>query len=827
MKKWMTILLPVLVLALLAGKTFPTAAAEQGASAEQFALYTEDGRSLGDYADWKAVVDRINAEKQKTVVYRVVVPTDLEINGAWKMPQKGKYAGLLLESSKTGGKTSAEGALSIHATGKLALTADLTVGPGIALTAKGITGGSNRLVLGAGSQLTSTAAITVGEFVLEEGTSLSSAGKLTVKKTLYAADDVTVTLTEKKGASVKHTELAGEKPVQVLVQSAAGMAVSLAQDTTLMSVTGDSYPVQYALRGADGSNLPLYRKGNTLRVLGARPASVVLYEITADRRELGEFLTLANVKTEINRRKDKAAVYEVEIRTEQFVKGALPLPGANKYSKLWLHGADVRMTGNVSLTGELVLESRLYKVKSINNLTICPMTVKLSKYRLVIPAGYEPQQIGSVSGAAGSVLDLGEASAVTVNGNLKAEHLVLGGTLTLGGTLSVTNVTYGPQNRLNYDIAKKTSISGVVCEAAADTGAGTGAKLVLAPYKGGSLLTAFTNGMRLLFSVPQAEVEKFALLQNTDYVVYRDKNVLKLGVPVIVLFEGTTDYASCHFSGKEAYFVTFSDMMEHVVHTEETKFVAMLQEDVPSGGALQMPGAGKHLVLCGKEQERRTLHFTGAITLNGCTLEVHNLILDNRSAAGPAVTLKNGGALLLHETDAGAITAPAGTTVALAGTVHLGGALSGAGQLYIQTAAVVCGAGNVQAQSLALADDAVRALSAGVYGASGDAGDGAGAAGGGQAELRLRTGKKLQVTDTVLTGEKGMFLINLVNASDELASVPKGTVLVTAPAGSVTQFRTENLRPGTFLEWGLIKQGDNLQTADISYGDGEWSGDYL
>ena len=93
--------------------------------------------------------------------------------------------------------------------------------------------------------------------------------------------------------------------------------------------------------------------------------------------------------------------------------------------------------------------------------------------------------------------------------------------------------------------------------------------------------------------------------------------------------------------------------------------------------------------------------------------------------------------------------------------------------------------------------------------------------------MRLRTGKKLQVTDTVLTGEKGMFLINLVNASDELASVPKGTVLVTAPAGSVTQFRTENLRPGTFLEWGLIKQGDNLQTADISYGDGEWSGDYL
>ena len=95
------------------------------------------------------------------------------------------------------------------------------------------------------------------------------------------------------------------------------------------------------------------------------------------------------------------------------------------------------------------------------------------------------------------------------------------------------------------------------------------------------------------------------------------------------------------------------------------------------------------------------------------------------------------------------------------------------------------------------------------------------------AQLRLRLGKNMTVNNAVNTPEDGYFIINRVDANDKLADISAGTVMVITPQGKATQFKTENIMPGSFLPWNLIKKGDNIQTSEASQGDGEWSGDYL
>jgi hypothetical protein len=123
----------------------------------------------------------------------------------------------------------------------------------------------------------------------------------------------------------------------------------------------------------------------------------------------------------------------------------------------------------------------------------------------------------------------------------------------------------------------------------------------------------------------------------------------------------------------------------------------------------------------------------------------------------------------------------------------------------IQAGSVVSAAGNIAVKRLALS-------------AASDAKS--------RAEIRLLTGKKLTVSDSVNTGGNGIFLINQVNKSDELATVSAGTVMVVTQNGEASQFKTENIMPDSFAEWALVKVGTEIQTVAGVYDDGEWSGDY-
>lgn len=774
-------------------KTSAVSGSYDGLDSSRFSLLKEDGTLIADYESWAGVTAKINYENRGDRIYIVVLPENCRITGNMTLPKKGKYAGIVLERNRNSDVAEDDKA-DLSVTGNITLTGRLTLGRDLHLAAKGISGTSWQMVLSSGAAVETGAAISVGSLSLGPDAQIKTAGKLTVKKDLEAAAGAGLILTEKKGAAIKDTSLLSEEPLSVKVQNKEGQVITLGQAVSVFTVSGDSYAPQFALEDADGKKQALYRKGSAIRVQGALETPVSLYDVTESEVYLGNYLSLADIRTEISRRKRSGATYKVVVGKAQYVKGALPLPTAKTYKKILFEGEKIGITGNITLTGELELHNDLYKVKRSLEDAPLLLTVNLSKYKLIVQPGHELANLNTVNGSTGSVLEIAREADQKINANLKADRLILGGRLTVLGTITVTDVKAGQGNLLTYDIGKKINIKGLV--------SAEEAKLYLAPMKAGSLIEKFTEGMKLIANVPKADADCFALLQDVPEVLYKEGAVLKIGMPVIVLFEGTTDYETCQTAEADAQFVTFNDMMAHINASQEKNFVARLNRRVPSAGNMASLGSGKHLILCGINGEKLTLQFTGGILLNDCTLEVHNLILDNKTTAGPGVTLTNGSALVLDNTEVNYITANTGTGVRMLNNVSIKSSVSGQGSLDVEQGAVIRSAGNIVVGSLSLRGEE-------------------------NAQFRLQTGRKLVIANEVLTGEKNCFIVNIVDKQDAPASIGLGTVLVNTQYGQVSQFKTENTMPGTFMEWSLIKKGIAIQTSEVSYGDGEWSGDYL
>lgn len=761
--------------------------------AEILQLYAEN-ELVGVYAQWSDVVAQINNRKQKSMSYRVVLADDFAVTEALTMPGKGKYAGLSIESGAEGLQ------VQLKATGNATLTANLNLGTNVSLSVGALSGASWQLALAQDAGLTAAGAVTVGALVMKEGTSLQAGGNFTVKKTLEADEHTTLVFTQKKKAAVKDTIVQNNGKITVKVRDKNSNFVTLTQGTTLFTVSGSSYATQYRLLDNEERELNLYRKGNALKVQGTLVTPITLYYIAESGEiSLGEYATLADVKTEIARRKDAKASYRLDVREEIFVKGAVPLPGAGTYKDITFTGQRIRTTGNLKLTGNVTFRNVIRKVKNDKNDDALVITANISKYTLTIPAEGAIDNLGSVMGSTGSCLELTAGTEQKLSGNLTVTKLVLGSVLQVTGKIVVTEVCPEQGNMLTYDLAKSVTIKGDIT--------GDGTKLVLNPLKGGQA-QAYVDGQRILNSAPKANVSRLQMAQVTDYALYRDGNVVKLGAPMVTVFENTLDYESCIAATAEGQsrFVRINDAIDYINDASSMNFVLRLEKNVPSAGAFTMPAKGKHLVLCGAGGERRTLALTGSVTLDGSSLEVRNVKLDNKTAAGPGVILKNGASLWLYETGINTLSAFAGTAVTLEGQVNIGGAVTGACDLTVLENAVIRGNGSMTVQTLAL-QSASETESFG--------------------EFRLLTGKTIAINGAVKTGEKGYFIVSQVDKADALASLKEGTVLVTAEQGSAEQFRTENIIPGNFVKWSLVKEGTQIKTAGATEGEGEWSEDYL
>lgn len=753
--------------------------------AEVLALYKGE-EYLGTYAQWNDLRAKVNTLKDKTAYYKVVLLEDYVINGALTMPTKGRYAGLTLCNGK-------DAQVCMEASGGLTMTADLSLEKDVLLQVKQISGASFYLELGEDSFVTGTGNVTVKKLILKQNAGIRVGGKLTVKGTLEAEQGNELVLTYKKAASVKNTVVS--EPVVIKLTDAKGNRVSPVQNTTVVSTGGNSYATQYCLLDEKDQKVSLYRRGNALKVKGELETPITLYcETNEGMVSLGEYVSFAEVKTQINRRKVKTAVYYVEVLDEISQKGSIPLPNAGTYQTLILSGKRVCTTGNLTLTGNVIIENEICKIKKAEQV---PLTVNLRKYTLKISADSMTRNFENITGAAGSGLEISGEKAVEVKGKLKLQTLRLDSVLDVNGTIEVTDIYPGTDNRLDYNLSKKVSIKGKVY--------GQQNKLLLNPISNGQEVP-LTENMKLLENAPKVVTSGLALARETTWVLYRDGNAVYLGKPLLSLFEDTLDFDRVW--GKETkgeiLFARLNDAMDYVNESDKSDFVIRLEDTVSAGGSFIGPAADKNVVVCGMDGESEKLMHTGSVVIDGGSLYLLNVILDNRSASGAVVLMKNSAVLQLCNTKIYTLNAQQGTKLILEGDVTASGSVRALGDMVCKENAVVRLAEDVQVNSLTL-----------------DGAEGA------MAQMRLRVGKKMWISKEVTTPIEGQFIVNRVNEKDELAQITQGTVMVQTVYGQVSQFKTQNKMTGTFQEWSLIKKGDEIQTAEASSGDGEWSGDFL
>ncbi|MBE5866750.1 MAG: hypothetical protein E7292_11180 [Lachnospiraceae bacterium] len=755
--------------------------------AEVLELYKGE-KHLGTYAQWNDLKTKINNLKDKTAGYRVVLLEDYVVNGALSMPAKGRYASLLLQNGKGS-------PVSLKATGNLSLTANLMLEPGIALEAKQISGAAWNLNLGDNGSVVATGNLTVKNLTLGKGAQVKAGGKLTVKSVLEAVGENELTLTYKKAAAIKDT-IATDK-INIKLVDKSGRRVKALTNTTVMSVTGSSYATQYCLLDDKDSELALYRKGSAIKVKGTVATPITLcYRDGEEKVSLGDYATLTDVKNEIARRKIGKGEYEVHVGEQVFVKGAFPLPKTGTYKSITFTGEKIRITGAMALTGDITVSNEIERIKSEQDVTSLPLTVKLSKYTLSL-SQRGIKNLSIVTGVAGSGLTIGEGVQQNIEGNLKADALTLAGALQVKGDIAVIDIYPQAGNRLDYDLTRNITIKGSVY--------GAKNKLLLNPLRNGKSIS-YVEDMKVLPDAPKVVVSGLKLVQETEWVLYRESGAVRLGKALLTVFENTSDYSAVQ--GAEIKdnqrFARVSDAVEYVNALEGTDYVIRLDANISSTDSLKTPAKSKNVVICGATGERKELKFTGNIVVDEGSLHIRDIVLDNGKANGPGVILINGAQIHLCDVNVNTITAPAKTSVTLEGEVDINGSIAGACDMTLKENAVI------------RADNTITINSMTLHGASK-----------GTAQLRLQVDKKMTINNAVSTPEEGQFIINRVDKNNELAELSKGTVMLTASCAQASQFKTNNIMPGTFREWFLIKNGSDIQTAEATQGDGEWSGDFL
>ncbi len=623
---------------------------------------------------------------------------------------------------------------------------------------------------------------------------------LTVTDSIVIAQDATIPFLDTmngKAVSIKNLDLSNadaDVKLNMFVLDANGIAISPANGQVIITTTGNLYTSQIALYDENIQVIPLYRTGNSIKVQGAveTPYHVAL-ETEAGVEDLGNYASLKDVMTEIGRRNDKTGVYTVNVEEASFSNGAFPMPKAGTFDKIIFEGESITFTGALTLTGDTEFRNELIKVKSATDSTVVGIDVNIGKYTFTVGENHKLPALKSITGSAGSVLEIKENAELEVSGKVSGVGMLyLCGTLKAWDSITVTTVAPAGTGEIHYDLDKVLTISGTV-------NAPEGVALVLYPYKSGVKCTEFTEGTVIVDVASKADVTKLYLAENeTEYVFYREKTAIKLGNPLITVFE---DYAG-DWTTAEYYdgtqFVTVNDAIDYINGKTEGDFVIRLEGDIPSAGTIKtIIGTGKTITIGTADSEGVTLNFTGTFTVDGGEMEISNVELRNSASANASVTLKGEATLTLCDTAINALTAPAGSKVIIANNneyddvdVILNGTAKCLGDFVMEADAVLWNKGGITAGNLIV--------------------EGSGS------EVRLLSGKTITVNGEVDTEQDCTLCVNVVDKNGNLASVKEGTVLVTAANGMAGQFYTENVMTGTEdVCWLLTKSGKAIKTAKV------------
>ena len=758
-------------------------------------LYEQD-ELLGQYYVWEDLVSEINRRKAPKAEYRVVFRDSFTWKGAWKMPAKGRCQSLYLDGA---GYTQLEA-------DSLTAVCNLRIGSSVVVKVKSLSAASYDLTMDSDARMIIQGNLTVKNLEMNGNTRLNVRGKATIKNQLVASEITmdgksgyapSIYLAKGKSLSVKNTRV-GSMPVLLMVTDSEGNILNVPEGTTLLTTTGNTYASQFQYQRDPSWSVMTYRKGNTIRAKGDQDIS---YEVTLSNKgteeSWGLFESLTDIRNEVNRRKDKEAEVRIKVVADSFVKGNLPVPSAGRYQKLVFTGKQIFTTGNLQLTGDMVLYNNIVKVKKQGDTTGTPVAVNLSKYTLEIPEETKLGRLANITGTAKSFLKIDAGTGIIAEGAVKGTNLALYGQLTITGNMTVGNILYGPSNCLYFDLSKKNSITGTIT--------GESGRLCLAPKQNGKLLEKYEEGLKVLTSAPRLNLADVEMLYRTDYVFYRDGSAVKLGKPVLYVYSGTTDYSTYRYmpTGEVTEFVLFKDAIEFANRSAQTEYVICATADINAEKSFVTPARGKNVILCSWKGETRILNLPKTTVISGGRLEIHDFTLKSANTV-PSFTLKDGASLSLQDAAVNSISAPKNTRVTLAGQISFKGTLKGAADLSIQEGAVIRTTADLTAGSLVMEEDPEYT---GV-------------------EFRLRKGKKLSVSGAITTTKNGQYLINIVNRSDVLENISEGTVLAVAPYGEAEQFKTENRKTDSLIYWGVEKNGKNIRTAGGNEGQGKWSDDF-
>ena len=533
---------------------------------------------------------------------------------------------------------------------------------------------------------------------------------------------------------------------------------------------------QFTLKG---EGMICYKQGNAF--YAGQETLELFIKTDEDTVSLGQYRSLADVKAEIAGRKQANATYIVDVKQNLFVAGALPLPTAGTYKNIIFTGKDITITGAVTLTGNTEFQNVIKKVKSATDQTEQPISISLGKYNLTIGEGNEIDNLASITGTKGSSLTVGENVCQEIAGAVtNVENLQLDGTLAVWGNITVTNILAGAESTLQYDIEKTQTINGVI-----QTG-----KVKLVPYKGGNELVAYEKELQILDNAPKLDVQTLQMNRDTDLECYRSGKAIKLGTAAVTVFSDPEgDWKSAEIDS-HPQFVTLQDAVHYIQNRGAGTYAIRLESNVPSSGKVALPSGTDKTVMIGAKNEGTTLNFTGAMTIDGSSIIVENVILNNQTKAGVAVTLKNGATLTLRDVKVGSINAATGTTVIMGNGAVVQKALSGTATLKLEQDTTVQFGAAVTVQNF----QADR-----------------------NTKLEMVTGKLVTIKGNVNIPADACVTINHIDKDGKLLSIKEGTKLVTSAKALAGQFRTDNIMTGTEdVKWLLTKSDTVIKTAKLS-----------
>lgn len=805
-------------------------------------LYNGAGDLVGTYSTWANAIKEINTNGNKEENYEILLTADFKLTTALTMPSKDRFASLKID-----GKYAEH---SLYWVGALTIPGRVEFGSKVFLNPILPNGTDTRcivslpnpqsvLVLGSGTDCFTNISGAKGSIIIKEGGSPYIRGNVTVKEIIMEGDNagfyVTGALTAEKiyyqadfndvmcygNISITKAIVVDEnatnpffrirdgkvisvKDIDLLAVDAFGENIKLNIKThnvktndfvtldpgdKVFTTTGDAYANQICLLDVNDNEMETYRTSNVIKVKGnVQTPYHVLLTIDESTEDLGCYATLNDVKSEINRRKAKTGTYTIMVEEAVFNNGVFPMPTAGTFKKMIFEGESITFTGALTLTGDTEFANDLIKVKSAADRTEVPLAINISKYKLTIRQGAEFENLGSISGTVGSTLEIMDNVYQEVSGNVTGiTTLRLDGDFTVWGNLIVTNIVSNGAGVLNYDIDKNLTISGIVTF---DEGTAEDEKdIQLYPHRSGSLMDEVPLNLNIIDSCTKADVADFVVAIDDTNVLYRSGVTVKLGVPMITVFEDIDEDWVNNEIGDAEQFVTINDAIVHVNEEKEGAFGIRLEGDIPSAGAIKtLTGADKIVKINGAGDSEYKLNFTGLFVVDRCDVEISNVKLMNTATVYASLNIKNGASVKLYNTTVNAITAPKGTAVTIVDAVTVKGTISGACDFTMEEYAVAVFMNPITVGNFTLIGET--------------------------AEMRIMTGKGFTISGEVITDIYCCVTLNRIDKNNELAKITAGTAMVTAKNGKAGQFRTDNvMNAETGDEWLLTKSGNIIKTA--------------